>query len=91
MFEHGATISAANLLIASQPIARGVQQPCCNAKVQFGGILAKIKTVAAASAFGQSTSNELLRHRPRSLACRRRLRSMRGPEAPPPKLTFMFD
>ena len=44
-------LSAANLLIASQQIARGVQQPPRDAQVQFAAALAKEKSVAGATSF----------------------------------------
>ena len=44
-------LSAANLLIASQQIARGVRQPAPDAQAQFAAALAKEKSAASASAF----------------------------------------
>lgn len=50
MFGHGAAmqLSAANLLIASQQIARGSHQPSAQAQAQFAGALAKEKGVEPA-------------------------------------------
>jgi hypothetical protein len=44
-------LSAANLLIASQQIARGVQQPPRDAQAQFAAALAKEKSATGATAF----------------------------------------
>lgn len=44
-------LSAANLLIASQQIARGTQQPSHDARAQFAAALAKEKFPAQATAF----------------------------------------
>jgi hypothetical protein len=44
-------LSAANLLIASQQIARGAQQPPRDAQVQFTAALAKEKSTAGAASF----------------------------------------
>jgi hypothetical protein len=44
-------LSAANLLIASQQIARGAQQPARDAQAQFAAALAKEKTAASATSF----------------------------------------
>jgi hypothetical protein len=44
-------LSAANLLIASQQIARGVQQPSPDAQAKFAAALAKEKTAPGAAAF----------------------------------------
>jgi hypothetical protein len=53
MFRHGGAmqLSAANLLIASQQIARGVQQPSREVQAQFAAALARENSAAGAAAF----------------------------------------
>jgi len=53
MFRHGGAmqLSGANLLIASQQIARGVHQPSRDVQAQFAVALAKDSSAAGAAAF----------------------------------------